>query len=109
MRLWEVVMAAIAHNARESGPRRIGDVLAELFVEYESRFPESCAVVEATKHQGGSQMLVLARKPGERIVINETITVTVLEVRRGQIRLGIEAPPEVSVRREEVRQPAAAA
>ena len=47
-------------------------------------------------------MLVLSRRVGERLVIDAKITVTVIEVRGGQIRLGIEAPPEIAVRREEV-------
>jgi len=47
-------------------------------------------------------MLVLSRRIGECIVIDGQITVTVIEVRGGQIRLGIEAPPEISVRRNEV-------
>ena len=47
-------------------------------------------------------MLVLSRRIGERLVIDAKITVTVIEVRGGQIRLGIEAPPEIPVRREEV-------
>jgi carbon storage regulator len=42
-------------------------------------------------------MLVLSRKPGERIVIDDRITVTVLEVRGNQIRLGIEAPKEIPI------------
>jgi hypothetical protein len=37
-------------------------------------------------------MLVLSRKPGERLVIDDRIKVTVLEVRGHQIQLGIEAP-----------------
>lgn len=47
-------------------------------------------------------MLVLSRRAGEAIVIGNDITVTVLEVRGDQIRLGIEAPRSVSVHREEV-------
>jgi carbon storage regulator len=47
-------------------------------------------------------MLVLSRRVGERLVIDAKITVTVIEVRGGQIRLGIEAPKEVPVMREEV-------
>ena len=47
-------------------------------------------------------MLVLTRKPGERIVIDDRITVTVLEVQGNQIRLGIEAPKEIPVMREEL-------
>jgi carbon storage regulator len=47
-------------------------------------------------------MLVLSRKVGEKIVIGDTVVVQVLAVRRGQIRLGISAPPSVSIRREEL-------
>ncbi len=47
-------------------------------------------------------MLVLSRRNGESIVIDGRITVTVVEVRGRQIRLGIEAPKEIPVRREEV-------
>ena len=46
-------------------------------------------------------MLVLSRRVGERLVIDAKITFTVIEVRGGQIRLGIEAPKEIPVRREE--------
>ena len=47
-------------------------------------------------------MLVLSRKKGERIVIGENITVTVLEVSGDRVRLGFEGPREVPVHREEV-------
>ncbi len=47
-------------------------------------------------------MLVLSRKPDESIVIDKRITVTVLEIRGNQIRLGIEAPREIPVVREEL-------
>jgi carbon storage regulator len=47
-------------------------------------------------------MLVLTRKPGERIIIDDQITVTVLAVRGHQIRLGIEAPKEIPIKREEL-------
>ena len=47
-------------------------------------------------------MLVLTRKLGESIVIGNHVRVTVLDVQGKQIRLGIEAPPEVSVHRGEV-------
>jgi carbon storage regulator len=47
-------------------------------------------------------MLILTRKPGERIVIDDQITVTVLEVQGNRIRLGIEAPKEIPVMREEL-------
>ncbi len=47
-------------------------------------------------------MLVLSRKLGEKIVINGNIVVTVVKIDRNQIRLGIEAPHEVPVYREEI-------
>ena len=47
-------------------------------------------------------MLVLTRKLGENIRIGDAIKITVLEVRSGQVKLGIEAPPEVKVHREEI-------
>lgn len=47
-------------------------------------------------------MLVLSRKLGERIVIGDNIVVTVVKIDRNQIRLGIEAPTEVAVYREEI-------
>lgn len=49
-------------------------------------------------------MLILTRKVGETIVINETILVTVLQVKGGQVRLGIEAPKDVSVHRQEIQK-----
>jgi carbon storage regulator len=47
-------------------------------------------------------MLVLTRKVGEEIVINENIRVTVVAVGRSKVRLGFTTPPEVTVLREEV-------
>ena len=49
-------------------------------------------------------MLVLTRKIGERVVIDENIVITVVELRRGRVRLGIEAPPQVSVLRKELQE-----
>jgi carbon storage regulator len=47
-------------------------------------------------------MLVLARKLGESIVIGDRIVVTVVKLDHGQVRLGIEAPREIAVFREEI-------
>lgn len=47
-------------------------------------------------------MLVLNRKVGERIIIADSIVVTVLEVRGNRVRLGFVAPPGVDIRREEL-------
>jgi carbon storage regulator len=47
-------------------------------------------------------MLVLSRKRDERIVIGDNIVITVVDVRGDKVRLGIEAPAEVPVHRQEV-------
>ena len=58
--------------------------------------------VAANDIMEGSIMLVLSRKVGESILISESIRVTVVQSNNGRIRLGIEAPPEVIVLREEL-------
>lgn len=47
-------------------------------------------------------MLVLSRKINEKILIGNNITITVVEIAHGKIRLGIEAPRDVHVYREEI-------
>jgi carbon storage regulator len=47
-------------------------------------------------------MLVLSRKKNETIIIDDQITVTIVEIRGDKVKLGIEAPPSVSVDRREV-------
>ena len=47
-------------------------------------------------------MLVLSRKLGEKIVISDNIVLTVVKIDRNQIRLGIEAPSNVAIFREEI-------
>jgi len=47
-------------------------------------------------------MLVLSRKPGESIVINNDIQLTVVEIRGDKVRLGVVAPRDVPVHRQEV-------
>ena len=47
-------------------------------------------------------MLVLSRKKDEKIIIGDNITLMVIEIRGDKVRLGIDAPKEVSVHREEV-------
>ena len=47
-------------------------------------------------------MLVLSRRVGESIVIGDNVTVTVLEVRGDVVRVGVDAPRQVTVHREEL-------
>src|SRR6186713_2001460 len=49
-----------------------------------------------------SSMLVLSRKKNESIIINDDITIVVVEIRGDKVRLGVEAPKEVPVHRNEV-------
>ncbi|WP_145229018.1 carbon storage regulator CsrA [Gimesia algae] len=47
-------------------------------------------------------MLVLSRKKDEKIIIGDSITLMVIEIKNDKVRLGIEAPKDVTVHREEV-------
>ncbi len=47
-------------------------------------------------------MLVLSRKKNESIVINDDITIVVVEIRGDKVRLGVEAPKQIPVHRREV-------
>jgi len=51
---------------------------------------------------GKSNMLVLSRKPGESVTIGDEVRITVLSISGKQVRIGIEAPSDVAVHREEI-------
>jgi carbon storage regulator len=61
------------------------------------RFPPFSALLH-----GGGNMLVLSRKLGEKIYIGDQICITVVDIDRGKIRLGIEAPRDVAIYRQEL-------
>jgi len=47
-------------------------------------------------------MLILTRKLGERITIGDDITITLLEIKGAQVKLGIKAPKSISIHRQEI-------
>lgn len=49
-------------------------------------------------------MLILTRKVGESLLIGDDISVTILNIRGNQVKIGVEAPKDVSVHREEIYQ-----
>ncbi|HEY2147792.1 MAG TPA: carbon storage regulator [Pirellulales bacterium] len=49
-------------------------------------------------------MLVLSRKEGQRIVIGGSIVITIMDSRSNRVRIGVEAPTEVPIHREEIFQ-----
>ena len=49
-------------------------------------------------------MLILTRRVGETLVIGDDVTITVLGVRGSQVRLGVNAPKDIAVHREEIYQ-----
>ncbi len=49
-------------------------------------------------------MLILTRNIGESIIINNNIKLTVLNITRNTVRVGIDAPQNISVNREEIQQ-----
>ncbi|HEJ6170516.1 TPA: carbon storage regulator CsrA [Pseudomonas aeruginosa] len=49
-------------------------------------------------------MLILTRRVGETLMVGDDVTVTVLGVKGNQVRIGVNAPKEVAVHREEIHQ-----
>ena len=49
-------------------------------------------------------MLILTRKVGESLLIGDDVSITILNVRGNQVKIGVKAPKEISVHREEIYQ-----
>ena len=79
------------HRSRSEGVswRRIGE-----------RFTD--AITDDWRSTEDGPMLVLSRKLGEKIYIGDNICITVVDIDRGKIRLGIEAPRDVPIYRQEL-------
>jgi carbon storage regulator len=48
-------------------------------------------------------VLILSRKPGESIILDDKVTITVMEVSKGVVKLGIDAPKEMMILRKELK------
>jgi carbon storage regulator len=49
-------------------------------------------------------MLILSRRVGETVKVGENISITVLSIKGNQVRIGVDAPKEIAVHREEIYQ-----
>ena len=65
-----------------------------------------CTVVESghqdARTDDANDMLILTRRVGETVMIGDKVTVTVLGVKGNQVRIGVDAPRDVAVHREEI-------
>jgi carbon storage regulator len=75
---------------------------ADTVVASQSKRRAAVHVVRAALGSEAKDVLVLSRKIGERILIGDKITITVVKIGHGGVRIGVDAPPELAVVREEL-------
>ena len=61
-----------------------------------------CRVTQQAQDWGAGTMLILTRRVGESLKVGDDITITVLGVKGNQVRIGVNAPRDVAVHREEI-------
>jgi carbon storage regulator len=66
--------------------------------------PSPATLLRAADETEIARVLVVSRKMGERILIGDKIAITVVKVSSGSVRIGVEAPPELAVMREELAE-----
>jgi carbon storage regulator len=100
----DVQQPPVYRNPSIDAPTRAGILVKSLsrHADTTSSSQQWVVAVVSVRSAEASTMLVLTRKLGENIRIGDSVKITVLEVRSGQVKLGIEAPPEVKVHREEI-------
>jgi carbon storage regulator len=86
---------------RQAARNTIGETLLP---ERGSPDPRHRAADRCTDVPEGRIMLILTRRVGETLMIGDSVTVTILGVKGNQVRVGITAPKDVAVHREEIFQ-----
>ncbi len=92
--------SGISQNSKRSGAR-LAEQIPLILIE-PKKLDAHTGLNGAPTSQSESIMLVLSRKAGQRIVISEEITITVLDVQGSRVRIGFDAHPSVMIRRSEI-------
>jgi len=88
-------------DAIEIAPDRIGTKVVRFFVRA-SGYPVARGECPSAGDASKDGVLILARKCGERIVIGDDIVITLLKICAKRVKVGVSAPPEVRILRDEL-------